>query len=190
MGVSVGSLDLPDQPDEPKRAEHGGASRLTPKPRELPDPDERGQYYEAMQTHVPAETAEEAEQGSESGQSPDMAGQHGYRDEVPRFREMWAEHEGRWPATRRSGVDPSSGASGPHHKDDDLPPIPERHADTSGVISWAREVETPLSADAREIQQENGYDGSLEGFKFRLKGEDRLKDKIAEQMEAEPGKSP
>ena len=190
MGVSVGSLDLPDQPDEPKRPEHGDASQLTPKPRELPDSDERGQYYKAMQAHVPAETAEEAEQGSESAQSPDMAGQQGYRDKVPRFREMWAEHEGRWPATRRSAVDPSSGASGPHHKDDDLPPSPERHADTSGVTNWAREAETPLSADAREIQQENGYDGRLEGFKFRLKGEDSLRDKIAEKLKVQSDRSP
>ena len=186
----MGSLDLPDQPDEPGRAEHGDASRLTPKPRELPDPDERGRHYEAMQAHASAETAEEAEQGSESGQSPDVAAQRCYRDEVPRFREMWAEHEGRWPATRRPAEDPSSGASESYHKDHDLPPSPERHADTSGVISWAREAETPLSADAREIQQENGYDGRLEGFKFRLKDEDSLKDKIAEQMEAEPDKSP
>jgi hypothetical protein len=190
MGVSVGSLDLPDQPDEPSRAEHADASRLAPKPRELPDPEERGRYYEAMQAHVSAEAAEEAEQGSQSGQSPDVAGQRGYRDEVPRFREVWAKHEGRWPATRQSAVDPPSDASGPHYKDDDVPPSPERHADTSGVITWAREAETPLSADAREIQQENGYDGRLEGFKFRLKDEDRLKDKIAEQMEAEPDKSP
>jgi hypothetical protein len=190
MGVSVGSLDLPDQPDEPRRAERGDASRLTPKPLELPDPDERGQYYEAMQARASAETAEEAEQGSESGQSPDVARPRSYRDEVPRFREMWAEHEVRWPATRRSAVDPSSGASGPHHKDDDLSPSPERHADTSREITWAREAEAPLSADAQEIQQENGYDGRLEGFRFRLKDEDRLKEKIAEQMEAEPDKSP
>src|SRR5271170_5231449 len=122
MGVPVGSLDLPDQPDEPRRAEHGDASRLTPTSRELPDPDERSRYYEAMHANVSAETAEEAEQGAESGQSPEMAGQRAYRDEVPRFRETWAEHEGRWPATRRSAVDPSSGTSGPHHKDDDLPP--------------------------------------------------------------------
>jgi hypothetical protein len=188
MGVSVGSLDLPDQPDEPKRAEHGDASRPTPKPRELPDPDERGRYYEAMQAHASA--AEEAGQGSESGQSPDVAGQRSYRDEVPRFRKMWAEHEGRWPATRRSAVDPSSGASESYHKDHDLPPSPEQHADTSGVISWAREVETPLSADAQEIQRENGYDGRLEGFKFRLKDEDSLKDKIAEKLKVQSDRSP
>jgi hypothetical protein len=103
---------------------------------------------------------------------------------------MWAEHEGRWPPTRRSAVDPPSGASGPHHKDDDLPTSPERHADTSGVISWAREAETPLSAAAQEIQQENGYDGRLEGFKFRLKDEDSLKEKVAEKLKVQSDRSP
>ena len=53
-----------------------------------------------------------------------------------------------------------------------------------------REAERGLSADAQAIKQENGYGGRLEGFEFRLKGEDRLKEKIAEQLEAEPDKSP
>ena len=47
----MGFLDLPDQPDEPgrlERASASGADRPTPRPRELPDPDERGRAYETM----------------------------------------------------------------------------------------------------------------------------------------------
>jgi hypothetical protein len=52
-----------------------------------------------------------------------------------------------------------------------------------------REAEPGISADAQAIERENDRGGWLQGFEFRLKGEDRLKEKITEQMEAEPGKS-
>ena len=111
----MGFLDLPNQPDEPGRAERlsaSGADRPTPRPRELPDPDERGRAYEAMRAHVTAETpgeSSEATRESTRGQQPDgtaaaraeqipspeqrgdEAHKRNYRDEVPRFIDMWAE---------------------------------------------------------------------------------------------------
>ena len=41
-----------------------------------------------------------------------------------------------------------------------------------------------LSADAQAIEQENKHGGWLEGFDHRLKGEDRLEEKVAEKLEA------
>jgi hypothetical protein len=61
----VGFLDLPDEPERPERASTGGADRLTPKRRELPDPDERGRAYEAMRAHASAETAGESSDAAE-----------------------------------------------------------------------------------------------------------------------------
>ena len=78
----MGSVDLPDQPDEPSRAERArDASTARPQTREIPDPDERGRAYEATRVHVCA----------------DATGQGSYWDEVPKFRQMWADHERRWP---------------------------------------------------------------------------------------------
>jgi hypothetical protein len=61
--------------------------------REMPDPDERGRAYEATRAHVSAETAKRAGQG----RPPDATERGRYWDEVPKFREMWADHERRWP---------------------------------------------------------------------------------------------
>jgi hypothetical protein len=47
----VGSLDLPDQPDEPSRVERADTDRQTPKSRELPDPDERSRYVHYFREH-------------------------------------------------------------------------------------------------------------------------------------------
>src|SRR5438552_2726318 len=109
MGGPVGSVDLPDQSDEPSRAERArDACAARSQMREMPDPDERGRAYEATRAHVSAETAERAGQG----RPPDAAEQGSYWDEVPRFREMWAGHEGRWPERQPAAEPDRSAASG------------------------------------------------------------------------------
>ena len=113
MGVSVGSMDLPDRPDEPRRAEHADAGRPAPRPREMPDPDERGRVYEAVRAHVSAETAE----GAPPGQRPDGTDQRSYRDEAPRFLERKADLDERGPATRRAAVDRSADPPGSYRSD-------------------------------------------------------------------------
>jgi hypothetical protein len=172
----VGSVDLPDQPDEGRRtgrADTRGQDRPTAKPSEMPDPDERGQAYEATRVNVSAETPE---QPSPSRQ-PEGAAQRAYRDEVPRFEEMRAKHEKHWPPAERSTADRSVSR--------------ERQAETADAIDRMRKAEPGLSTDAQEIEQDNKerYGGWLEGFTHRLKGEDRLKEKVAEQAAAEPDES-
>ena len=171
----MGSLDLPDQPDEPRRVERADTGRQPTKPRELPNPDERSRVYEATRAHVAAEAAEgaeAAEQGPESGQPPDMPGQRGYQDDVPRFLDMWADHQRRWPTAQRPATDRSAGS--------------ERQAETADAIAHMRKAEPGLSADVQAFVQENDHGGWLAGFEHRLKGEDRLREKISEKLEAEP----
>ena len=193
----MGFLDLPDQPDEPgrpERASMSGADRPALKPRELPDPDERGRVCDAMRAHTSAETAGESSDAageSQHDQQTDAAGRRDYRGEVPRFMAMWADHETRWPADRRTTADPSADAPASHHGDGEFRQRSERQAEAAEAIGWVRGAEPGLSADAQAIEQENKdtYGGWLEGFEHRLKGEDRLKEKIAERLEGEPDKS-
>jgi virulence-associated protein VapD len=185
----VRSLDLPDQPDEPGRAEHAGATgrdRPTPKLHEVPDPDERGRVYEATRAHVSAETND----GIEQGQRPDEAEKSSYWSEVPRFQVMWADHEKRWPEREPSaGPDRPEESPGTYRSRGGFELSPERHAEANEAIGRVREAEPSISADLQTIEKENGYGGWLEGFKNRRKGEDRLKEKIAEQLEAESSES-
>lgn len=186
---TVRSLDLPDQPDEPRRAEHANADeaeRLTPRSRELPDPDERGRVYEAMRAHVSAETADQ----DSPGRGPDESEQANYWSEVARFRDMWADHERRWPEPQPT-VDPGRSAdpAGWYRSKGGFMMSPERHAETVEAIGRVRETEPAISADMRTIEKENTYGGWLAGFEHRIKGDDRLMEKVAEQAAAEPGKS-
>jgi hypothetical protein len=189
----VGFLDLPDQPDEPgrpERASAGGGDRPTPRRRELPDPDERGRLYEAMRAHVSAETpgeSSDAAGGARPDRQTDAAGRD-YRGEVPRFTDMWADHEARWPRGARTTAGRPADAPAAQHRDGGLRPSPERQAETAEAVGRVREAEPGVSADAQAIEHENKdtCGGWLEGFKHRLKGEDRLEEKVAEKLGAEP----
>jgi hypothetical protein len=170
----VGSVDLPDQPDEPSRAERAReASPARPQMRETPDPDERGRAYEAARVHV---SADATDQGS-------------YWDKVPGFRQMWADHERRWPE-RQPAAEPEGSAdpAGTYRSRGGFKLNPERHAETIEAIGRMRETEPSISADMQAVEKENTCGGWLAGFDRRIKGEDRLKEKVAEQAAAEPDK--
>ena len=169
----MGTLDLPSEPEEAGRAERSGKSGADrPITHEMPDPEERGRVYEAMRGNDQAETGNEAE----PGRCPDGIDTRSYWEEAPRLLDMWADHEKRWPPRSPAPVDHS----------DDPPGVDAATAEAAHRVS---EAEPGISAAAQVIEQENDHGGWLEGFEFRRKGDDRLKEKIAEQMEAEPGKS-
>jgi hypothetical protein len=177
-------MDLPSEPEESGRPEQAsaGLERLSPKSRELPDPDERGRVYEATRTHAAAEEAERLEEVSGSGT---------YWNEVPRFRRMWADHEGRWPKDRQAAATMGGAINptGSHRSKGGFDLSAERHEETTDAISRVRKAEPAISADAQTAEQENTSGGWLEGFKFRLKGDDRLKEKVADYLGAEPRKT-
>ena len=139
----------------------------------MPDPDERGRAYEAMRVHA---SADATDQGS-------------YWDKVPRFRQMWADHERRWPE-RQPAAEPDRPADPPgtYRSRGGFKLNLERHAETIGAIGRLRETEPSISADMQVVEKENACGGWLAGFDRRIKGDDRLKEKVAEQAAAEPDK--
>lgn len=172
----MGSRDLPFESDEPGQVERVGRyeDRAPPKTIELPGPDERHRAYQELRARVDAEAAEQAGQAPECGRQPKEADQRSggidqrsYWDQVPRLLEMWADHQRRWPADRQQPIRDLSS---------------EPHAKTVEAIDRMREAEQAISADVQTIEKENTYDGWLAGFEHRLKGEDRLKEKIAEGL--------
>jgi hypothetical protein len=176
----VGALDLPSEPEEPGRADHvrdRGADR--PKAREVPDPDERGRAYEATRAHVSAEAADEAR--------PVRPAEGSYWHQAPGFLDQSADYRKRGQEDRQPTPDRSADPPGSFRSDGGSYLNPERHAEAVTTIERVREAEPAISADMQTIEQENGHGGWLEGFKCRLKGDDRLKEKVAEQLKAEPG---
>jgi hypothetical protein len=179
----VSALDLPSEPEETARAERArGNSADRPLAPETPDPDERGQAYEAMRARVSAETRNEAE----PDRPADGTDNRSYWTEVPRLLDLRADLEERWPTKRRPVVDRSADPPGSYRSDGGFYLNPDRHAEAVAMIGRVHEVERTISADMQRVKQENSHGAWLEGFKCRLKGGDRLKEKVAEQLKAEP----
>jgi hypothetical protein len=175
----VGSLDLPDQTDEPDQAKSArdvGMSQS--RAADLPDPDERGRVYEATRANFAAKTADE----ESPGRRPDAGEKHGYWNEVPRFLQMRDDLERGRPTERQSAVDRSADPPGSYHSDGDHYMNPEQHKLAIEVVSRVREAEPTISAAILATEEENRHGGWLEGYEHRRKGEDRLKEKIAEGL--------
>jgi len=103
---------------------------------------------------------------------------------------MWTEHEGNWPAKRRAAVDRSADPAGSYRSDGGFYLNPEGHSQTIEAIRKVRQVESTISADIRMTERENVYGCWLDGFKNRLKGEDRLKEKVAEKLRVQGDREP
>jgi hypothetical protein len=176
----VGALDLPSEPEEPGRADHArdqGADR--PNARDVPDPDARGRAYEAARTHVSVEAAGEAGPvGPPEGSS--------YWHRASGFADQAADYRKRWSADGQTVPDRSADPPGSFRSDGGSYLNPDRHAEAVMAIGRVREAEPAISADMRTIERENRHGGWLEGFDRRIKGDDRLKEKVAEKLEAEP----
>lgn len=160
------SPDSSDSPDGPDWSDAGPARRMSAA-REI-DPDERGRAYDAARAYADADAAE----------------QHDYRADVPRFVRMWAEHEERWP-TRQAGtsIDRSTAdPDGSFRSDGGFYLSPDHNAEAAAAIGRIRDTEPAVSADLLAVERENTFGARLEGFDCRLKGDERLKEKVAEGL--------
>jgi hypothetical protein len=60
---------------------------------------------------------------------------------------------------------------------------PEQHGQAKDVIAMVQRREEALTEGVGQTERESGCGGWLEGLEHRLKGEDRLKEKIADLLE-------
>lgn len=148
----------------------------------------------------PSSSLEQGPAGSPRQRQPerDLAADHapdaddgGYWSQVPRFERMWAEHLRRWPdAHTRAAVDRSRDPEGSWRGSGNQYLDPEQHKRVQQVIDSVRTAEKPLSEHMREIERENSCGSRLAGWESRLKGDTRLKEKVADQLKITPALSP
>ncbi len=67
---------------------------------------------------------------------------------------------------------------------------PERHAQANDLIARVARTEKKLTEHMKEADRDNACGGWLEGLGHRLKGEDRLKEKIATELSITPAMKP
>jgi hypothetical protein len=114
-----------------------------------------------------------------------------YWSEVPRFSRAWADHVRRWPGERvATEVDRSKDPAGSWRGDGNQYLDPEQHAQANEVIASVARSEKKITDHMQQIHRDNACGGWLEGLPHRLKGEERLKEKIATELTVTPAMSP
>ena len=105
---------------------------------------------------------------------------------------MWTDHLSKWPKDKQptASVHRSQDPPGSWRSDSNLLLEAEIHARTRDAISNVQQAERSATGHVRDVEQENVHGGWLEGLDFRLKGEDRLKEKVAETIQDSPDAAP
>ncbi len=138
-----------------------------------PDPDDRADLDD---------WADLDDQGDRSDHEPDVP-ESGYWREVPRFEQAWEDHVRRWPDEKvAAAVDRSRDPEGSWRGDGNQYLDPEQHAQAKAEIARVQRTEEALTKHMTETERETGS-GWLEGLDHRRKGDERLKEKIAELID-------
>jgi hypothetical protein len=103
---------------------------------------------------------------------------------VPVLREAWENHEKRWTYPERTGPTVHPEVPGAWRGDGGRYLAPDANAEVAHGCARIREVgETVITPAMRRIEAEDP-DRHLTGLEYRLKGEDRLKEKVAGELRA------
>jgi hypothetical protein len=185
-----GSLDRPvpdeagqlpsERLDEPRQSDHGESGRWSR--------DDLRQRLERLPPGHPSSLRDDPGLDDEPdlGDAPEGA----YWREVPRFEQAWEDHVRRWPEDKvAAAVDRSRDPEGSWRGDGNQYLDPEQHAQAKTEIARVQRTEEALTKHMTDTERETSS-GWLEGLDHRRKGEDRLKEKIAEKIEHEPDRTP
>jgi hypothetical protein len=111
-----------------------------------------------------------------------------YWQQVERLEALWADHLEKWPGPEKQSVTDRARPGDPPGSwrgEGDRFLSPEENAESDRLIALLREPEEMITKTLVQVQQDNLHGGRLEGIDHRLKGADRLKEKIADGLESE-----
>jgi hypothetical protein len=161
MGVDRPEEDDLPRPDDTPRDTIGRTGRVAVEERD------RFEYYEALRAAVDDVSAER------------------WTAATGRFRESWAEHCDRWPQEDRKPPDRSADQPGSWRGDSGRYLDSTANAEVEERCERIADIErTVISPAMREIESCDP-DRHLAGFDHRRKGPDRLKEKVAAQLNAQ-----
>ncbi len=111
-----------------------------------------------------------------------------FSDQIPRFEAVWKSHVARWPgkpanADRARHDDPPGSWRGRGNEYLN----PEQHAEVGGLIADLQRPEKQITSLLMQIERDNSHGGVFAGLEHRLKGTDRLKEKIVDKAEGDLG---
>ena len=191
----VGSIDRPARPDQPDRPDRSERSERPETPQDFDaklaerlSTLTRASAYERLYARAEAQDAPFRERlaREESARPKDsLTADQPQRDperprtywtEVPRFLATWHDHAQKWPLIQGEKVDRSVESG--------------RQVEENDAVRHLFQSEPEISEKLKDVAANNSNGGWLVGYEFRLKGHDRLMEKITERLEGESSRNP
>ena len=134
----------------------------------------RQEYYSELRVKVSAEESAAVQQVT----AEEQTAAEKWQVKVAESRWMWSEYQSKWPPAERSSPDRSTGSPGSWHGDGNrLLEAPENSRVEAECDRIAKREEDRISPAMRSIESQDPH-RHLIGFEHRLKGRDRIKEKI------------
>lgn len=169
-------IDRPAEDDTPRARPRTPAPDSPPAPSEHDTPD-REAYAAAYRATVDA-----AYRAYHAEREWDEA--------VPALRATWETHEKKWPYPERTVPTRHPETPGAWHGAGARHLTPDANTEVTHACARIREVgETVITPAMRRIEAEDPT-RHLAGLTYRLKGEDRLKEKVADRLQLRPELNP
>lgn len=159
----------PDRRDD--RAARPGSTEAETRDREA--------YYSELRVKVSQEESAAAQQVT----AEEQAAAEKWQVKVAESRWMWSEYQSKWPPAERSSPDKSTASPGSWHGDGNrVLEAPENSRVEAECDRIAKREEDRISPAMRAIESQDP-DRHLIGFEHRLKGRDRIKEKVYDKIE-------
>jgi hypothetical protein len=174
-----GDTDMPPD-DDPARRDDQDATRdhaAHPGNAEA-ETRNRQEYYSELRVKVSSEESAAVQQVT----AEEQAAAEKWQVKVAESRWMWSEYQSKWPPAERSSPDRSTGSPGSWHGDGNrLLEAPENSRVEAECDRIAKREEDRISPAMRSIESQDP-DRHLIGFEHRLKGRDRIKEKVYDRI--------
>jgi hypothetical protein len=176
-------IDRPDDDDQPavrRAADQVESPNLTRSAVQI-ETREREAYYTDLRAAVEAEREAAAEEPHAQDADRDQ-GIHEWRAVTEQFRAAWTEHQSRWPRPEREREEATIDAEGGWHGDGGRFLDRDANQTVDRGCEQIREVESTTITPAMRRIEAQDPDRELVGLEHRLKGTDRLKEKVADDV--------
>jgi len=173
-------VPIDSDPDTPDRARETPATPEAPTSREPRDGPEAAAFRQQQ-------IAEHARYQCAVADAYHAAAPQAWARAVPDLRAAWEEHKEKFPEGTRPA--PRTQPDGGWVADGDRRLTPEQNAEASKACADLRDEADQFIFPAMCRVEAASPGGRLAGLNHMLKGEDRLKEKIADELLAKPGKT-
>jgi hypothetical protein len=183
-------VDQPDEADEPpdehadRRDDQSGGDRAARPPGTEAETRDRQEYYADLRRAVSAEESATVQRIT----AEEQAAAEKWDKSADESRWMWGEYQRKWPPAERPPAD-KSGDPGTWHGEGNRELKPAENSRVEAACDQIATRERELISPAMRAVESQDPDRHLIGFEHRLKGHDRIKEKVCDKME-EYGFSP